>query len=112
MNENQRQLTVADQYHLLTRQVRKLIKSVESRGGLERVMIALADYPLENDKPRMLSTEEWLLFGTFLDLFNKKDEVIALVLKEKLSKEGETTNVNEETSEGLATNRDSSQEQE
>lgn len=106
-----REITSADRYFLLTQKIPKMISALKSRGGLERVMIAVAKFPLETEKPRLLSADEWILFEAYTSMLNNKFETISTILAERAQKEKNDGSGNTEK-EGLAEDRIATEGQE
>lgn len=94
-----REFSVAEKYYILTKQIRRLVKAVGSRGGLERVLFAVADFPLMTEKPRLLSEDEWLLYEAYQNMLNNKFELISTILAEQAHKAA-TENKELETQKG------------
>lgn len=63
------------------RTFKNLVKSVDRKGSLERVLTAGVEFPLAKGYPRFLNEKERLLFGLIVELTNLKIEVLGDLAK-------------------------------
>lgn len=61
--------------------VGKLADAMDSKGGLVRVLVAFAEFPLGNKKPRLLSEQERQLFVIMQELQGYKSTVVSSFIK-------------------------------
>lgn len=71
--------------------VSKLSAALPSKGGLVRVMHALAEFPLGASKPRLLNEAERQLFQVMMELQGYKSTVVTSIMKKnaEVQKEAE-----------------------
>lgn len=62
--------------------VGKLSDAMQSKGGLVRVMVALAEFPLGATKPRLLSEQERQLFAVMQEIQGYKSTVFSSFVKQ------------------------------
>lgn len=88
---------------------KKLIKAIDSKKGLERVLYAALEFPLGKDYPKFKSHNEWLAFSFFNQVSERKQLVLQdILLKNYLNQEKETKDGKEEQS--MASDRNTEKE--
>lgn len=80
--------------------VSKLGDAMASKGGLVRVMKALAEFPLGSTKPRLLNDAERQLFQIMMELQGYKSTVITSIMQKEaeLKREQNAASVHGESS--------------
>ena len=85
---------------------KSLVKNSKRKGGLERVLIAAAEFPLGKGYPRLLDQHERTLFSVFQELIKDKTTIIAHIVHNNMKKGNEDV----EQEEVMAEDRNNSSE--
>lgn len=67
--------------------VSKLSDAMPSKGGLVRVLHALAEFPLGASKPKLLNEAERQLFHVMMELQGYKSTVVSSIMKKNMAME-------------------------
>lgn len=67
--------------------VSKLSDAMPSKGGLVRVLHALAEFPLGATKPKLLNEAERQLFHVMMELQGYKSTVVSSIMKKNMAME-------------------------